>query len=126
MLQTIINDVFAIFERTFLNGDWVALLIAFGSVLVAALVMRRATQVGAMTLLALVLFVLGWFLRGVFRGAAPETTTAQAAGNRVMDQINMQWAQFMDMEAGTLLAYFIAFMLLILLIFGVKSVVARG
>ena len=32
----------------------------------------------------------------------------------------------MDMQAGTLLAYFIAFMLLIVMIFGLKSVVSRG
>ncbi|MEM8770192.1 MAG: hypothetical protein AAGD92_00960 [Pseudomonadota bacterium] len=129
MIDTIVNDVSAIFSSTFMNGDWIALLIAFGSVLVAALVMKRATQIGAMTLLGLVLFVIGWFMRGVLRGPFPESeagAAAAATGNRMLAQINAQWAQFMGMEAGTLLAYFITFMLLIMMIFGVKSVVQRG
>ena len=37
----------------------IALAIAFGSVLVASLLMRRGTQIGSMTLFALVLFALG-------------------------------------------------------------------
>ena len=73
MIEMIINDVSGIFRTTFLNGDWVSLAIAFGSVLVASLVMQRLTQIGSMTLLALTLFVLGGYLRGVLRSAAPET-----------------------------------------------------
>lgn len=127
MLETIINDVSAIIQSTFLNGDWMGLLIAFGSVLIAALIMRRASQIGAMTLLALVLFVLGWFFRGAFLQApAAAEDAAAVTGGRIMSQIDAQWGQFMGMEAGTLLAYFIAFMLLILLLFGVKAAVSRG
>ena len=80
MLETVINDVAGIFRSTFLNGDMIALTIAFGSVVVASLVMRRGTQIGSMTLLALILFAIGGYLRGYFRGAAAETTYGHLAG----------------------------------------------
>ncbi len=125
MLETIINDVTRIFEGVFLDGDLIALVIAFGSVVVAAIIMRRPTQIGSMTLLGLVLFVVGGYLRGLFRGPAPEDTAATATANRAVNQIEYSWMQFMDMQAGTLLAYFIAFMVLIFVLFGLKSVLVR-
>lgn len=122
MLETMIDDVTGIFETTFLNGDMIALVIAFGSVLVASLLMRRGTQIGSMTLLALVLFAIGGYLRGYFRGASPEATTY---GDRAVNQLEASWGYFMNLQAGTLLAYFIAFMFLILVLFGVRSVFSR-
>ena len=123
MLETVINDVAGIFRTTFLNGDMIALVIAFGSVLVASLVMRRGTQIGSMTLLALVLFAVGGFLRGYFRGIPAAETTS---GDRAVSQLNLMWSHFMNLQAGTLLAYFIAFMFLILILFGVRSVFGRS
>lgn len=123
MLESVINDVTGIFRGTFLNGDILALVIAFGSVLVASLVMRRGTQIGSMTLLALVLFALGGFLRGYFRG----TPSAEATyGDRAVWQMQTMWDHFMTLQAGTLLAYFIAFMFLILVLFGVRTVFGRS
>ncbi len=122
MLETVINDVAGIFRSTFLNGDMIALTIAFGSVVVASLVMRRGTQIGSMTLLALILFAIGGYLRGYFRGAAAETTY----GDRAVSQLDASWGYFMDLQAGTLLAYFIAFMFLILLLFGVRTLFGRA
>lgn len=122
MLETIINDVSGIFRATFLTGDWIALLIAFGSVLVASLVMQRGTQIGSMTLLALVLFAIGGFLRGYFRGAPPEGATQ---GDRAVMQLETSWLHFMNLQAGTLLAYFIAFMFLILVLYGMRSILGR-
>ena len=121
MLETVINDVAGIFRTTFLNGDMIALAIAFGSVLVASLVMRRGTQIGSMTLLALVLFAIGGFLRGYFRGAAPQATY----GDRAVSQLEASWGHFMSLHAGTLLAYFIAFMFLIILLYGVRTLINR-
>lgn len=124
MLETMFADTIRIFHTTFLNGDWVGLGIAFGSVLLAALFMQRGTQIGSMTLLALVLFVLGGFGRAMLArpadGVAPEVTGARAAA-----QVEASWAQFMNMQAGTLVAYFIAFMVLIIALFGLKAVVRR-
>ncbi len=122
MLETIINDVSGIFRATFLAGDWIALLIAFGSVLVASLFMQRGTQIGSMTLLALVLFAVGGFFRGYFRGAPTDGATQ---GDRAVTQLETSWLHFMDLQAGTLLAYFIAFMFLILVLFGMRSVIGR-
>lgn len=122
MLETVINDVTGIFRATFLSGDWIALLIAFGSVLVASIMMRRGTQIGSMTLLALVVFAIGGYLRGYFKGVPAETTTY---GSRAVSQLEASWAHFMNLQAGTLLAYFIAFMALILVLFSLRSVISR-
>ncbi|MBI1391870.1 MAG: hypothetical protein GC152_03925 [Alphaproteobacteria bacterium] len=122
MLQTILNDVFGIIRGVFLHGDVISLAIAFGSVVIAALIMQRASQIGAMTLLALFLFVIGSFLRAVVGGGPAEMSTADVAGA----QLNASWSQFMNLQASSLLAYFIAFMVLILVFFAAKSVVSRG
>lgn len=122
MLETIINDVAGIFRATFLTGDWIALIIAFGSVLVASLVMQRGTQIGSMTLLALVLFAIGGFLRGYFRGVPAE---GASSGDRAVVQLESSWMNFMNLQAGHLLAYFIAFMFLILILYGMRSVLGR-
>jgi len=121
VLETVINDVAGIFQSTFLNGDMIALMIAFGSVLAASLLMRRGTQLGSMTLLALVLFAIGGFLRGYFRGAP----TGQTYGDRAVSQLEASWGYFMNLQAGTLLAYFIAFMFLIILLYGVRTLINR-
>ena len=126
MLESIASDVGNVIEVTFFSGDWIALLIAFGSVVVAALLMQRGTQIGSMTLLALVLFVIGGFLRRLFTGPVPENTTAEQTGSITANLLESMWAGFMSMSAGMLLAYFIAFMILILVVFGVKSVLSRG
>lgn len=123
MLETMLNDVLSVLRSTFLNGDWISLLIAFGSVIVAALVMRRGTQIGSMTLLALVLFAIGGYLRGLFAGP---TTGNDVTGGALVNQLEISWASFMGLTAATLLAYFIAFMVLIFVIFGAKTVFGRG
>ena len=124
MLETIINDVLGVMRGTFLNGDWISLLIAFGSVVLASLVMRRGTQIGSMTLLALVLFAVGGYLRGVFAGPTPEG--GSVTGARLVSQLEVSWSSFMGLTAATLLAYFLSFMLLIFLLYGAKSVFGRG
>jgi len=122
MIEMIMSDVSSIFRNTFLNGDWVSLAIAFGSVLVAALIMRRGTQIGSMTLLALVLFVIGCFFRGLLAAPAEIGVT----GGRALGQMEANWTQFMSMQAGTLLAYFVTFMLLIFALFAIKSAISRS
>ncbi len=125
MSDTIIGDVQAILQATFLRGDWISLALAFGSVLAAALMMRRGGQIGSMTLLALVIFAIGSFLRG-FLGASGGEASVSATGQRAANQLEASWGQLMNLQAGTLLAYFLAFMVLIFVIFGLKSVLNRG
>ena len=124
MLETILNDVLQTIRATFLGGDLVAIAIAFGSVIVAALMMRRSTQIGSMTLLALTLFALGGYLRGVIAGPVGEE--AAVTGGRLAGQLQSSWGLFMNMTAASLLSYFLAFMLLIIVIFGAKSIFSRG
>lgn len=128
MLETILNDVIGVFKSTFMGGDIISIVIAAGAVVIAAFVMQRGTQIGSMTLLALVLFAFGGFVRGVMRGpvASDGGSVASQTGGRAVNQINASIGQFYDLSAGGLLAYFIAFMLLIFLVFGVKAALNRG
>jgi len=126
MLQTIMNEVTSIFQSTFMSGDWIGLAIAVGAVLVAALIMQRGTQIGSMTLMALILFAFGGYMRGVFHAPAAEDGGASVSGTTFMNQMDASWAQFSGLQAGTLLAYFIAFMLFILTLFALKAMVSRG
>ncbi len=123
MLAELLNEMLAILRATFLHGDWISLLIAFGSVIVAALMMRRGTQIGSMTLMALTLFAIGGYLRNLFAGPTPEGGTV--TGGRMVSQFNASLGQFMDLTAGNLLGYFMAFMLLILVLFGLRSILSR-
>ncbi len=124
MLASIVNDVVGVFSATFMSGDWTAIAVAVISVLAAVMVMRRGTQIGSMTLLALVVFAIGCYLRGYFMQTP--AGSAMVDGNRVVGQLQSSWLEFSGLQAGTLLAYFIAFMVLILVLFSLKSIFARG
>ncbi len=125
MFQAIINDVMAVIRVIFLSGDWATLLIALGAIIISAVIMRRGTQIGSITLLALVLFAIGGYLRAFLAGpSAAEGGIPQAS--RASNQLEASWFEFSNLQAGTLFAYFIAFMIMILLFFVVKSVIARG
>jgi hypothetical protein len=128
MLETILNDVIGVLKATFMGGDMIGMVIAGGSIAIAAFLMQRGGQIGSMTLMALVLFAFGGFLRGVMRGPVNSDggSVASQTGGRAVSQVNASIAQFYELSAGNLLAYFIAFMLLILLVFGVKSALSRG
>ena len=128
MFETILSDVIGVFRSIFTSGDMIGLGLALGAVAIAAFMMQRGTQIGSMTLLALVIFALGGFIRGVMRGpvASDGGSVAAQTGSRAAGQLNQSWANFYNMEAGTLLAWFIAFMVLIFLVFGVKAALNRG
>lgn len=122
MLHLIMNDVVSVLNATFLTGDWIALAIASISVLAAALLMQRGGQIASMTLLALFLFALGGYARSFLM--APGTSEGSSI-SRLSGQFESSLSQFMDMQAGALLAYFLAFMVLIMLLFGLKSALSR-
>lgn len=123
MLETILNDVLGVLRGTFIYADWISILIALSSVLVAAVTMRRSGQIGSMTLLALTLYAVGGYLRGVFAGPAPEG--GAVTGGRLAGQLESSWSIFMGLTASTLLAYFLAFMFLILVFFSAKALLSR-
>lgn len=122
MLHSIMNDVVGVLNATFLTGDWIALAIASVSVLAAALLMQRGGQIASMTLLALFLFALGGYVRAFLLapGAAEGSSISRLSG-----QFESSLSQFMNMQAGALLAYFLAFMVLIMLLFALKSALSR-
>ena len=123
MIEAIFYDVIGALRATFVGGDWLSLLIAFGSVIAAALLMKRTGQIASMTLLALALFAFGGYLRGLFAGAASE---AGMTGARVAQQFEASLSIFMAMTASTLLAYFLAFMVMILIFFGARALFSRS
>ena len=110
---------------TFLSGDWTSIAVAVISVLIAVLVMRRGTQIGSMTLLALSVFAIGCYLRSYFMRAAPGEALS-VDGARVASQLEASWMEFSALSAGTLLAYFLAFMVVIMVLFGLRSIFGRG
>ncbi len=123
MLAAIVDDVVGIFRATFMSGDWTAIAVAVISVLIAVMVMRRGTQIGSMTLLALAVFAFGCYLRGYFMQPAPAGGVVD--GNRVVGQLEASWLEFSSLQAATLLSYFIAFMVLILALYSLKAIFAR-
>lgn len=120
MLDALLNDIVGIIRATFLGGEWLSLAIAFGAVLLAALVMQRPSQIGTMTVLALVLFILGNFINTAITGGA-----TAPVGSRLASEAQSLWAQFLSLQVRSLLAYFLAFMVLVLGLFSLKALVSR-
>ncbi|MBT8471358.1 MAG: hypothetical protein HKN14_04915 [Marinicaulis sp.] len=121
MLETIINDVVNVMQGTFMTGDWTALAVAIGSVLIAVAMMQRGAQIGSMTLLALVIFVIGCIGRGMYLASQATDGAAPSLAAR----LESSYLEFANLQAGTILAYFIAFMSVLLVLFAAKSLVAR-
>lgn len=124
MLETVFEDVIYIIQSTFLQGDMISIGIAVGSILLAAIMMQRSGQIGSMTLLALTFFVAGGLVRTLL-SPPPEELAGRVTGERAAQTVESGLAQFYDMNAGGVLAYFIGFMLVILVLFTVKSILRR-
>lgn len=120
MQDGIFHDVISTMQSTFLKGDLASLLIAFGAVLIAAFLMRRSGQIASMTMLALGLFAVAGIFRGAFSGNMAGTGPGDWA-QRFVGEVRDGWASLMDMRAGALIALFIAFMLVIFLVYLVRS-----
>ena len=99
----IFADVRQIFEAVFLQGDLVSLAIAIGSVIIASMVMRRAGQIGAMTLLALFLFFGGCFVRGLLSAPA---TGGGSIGGRATGQFEAGWGAVHEYASGRFIGVF--------------------
>lgn len=125
MVEGVFNDLVGAFRSIFLSGDTIGLVIALGAVVVCSFLMKRGSQIGSMTLLALVLFAFGGFVRAVMRSPSGGDGVA-GLGSRAARQVQASIDQFMSMTAGSLLVYFILFMLLIFIVFGVRSALSNG
>lgn len=122
MLDSFINDVIGVFRNTFLGGDLLGIGIAFGAVLIAAMMMRRTGQIGSMTMVALILFAIG----GIARCVTLAAPGGVALGGRIISQFQASWAELMALPTGGLLAYFGAFMAAVLIFYALKSLLSRG
>ena len=120
MFEALLSDTLDLVNATFLKGDAVSMGIAFGSVLIAAALMKRGSQLSSMTFLALSLFAAGGYLRSVFSG------TRRITADRLIDRLEDSLEQFLDLTTATSLSYFLGFMGLILLFYVAKSLFARG
>ena len=84
--------------------------------------MRRGTQIGSMTLLALVLFALGCIARGFYLASQ---ASDGSEGPSFMGRLEASYMEFASLQAGTIFAYFLGFMLILLVLFALKSLIAR-
>lgn len=121
MLQTLMEDTINIAQNTFMTGDLTALGVAIISVLIAAGIMQRGTQIGSATLLALLIFAAGCIGRGFY--LASQATNG--ASTDIVGRLESSYLEFANLQAGTLLAFFLAFMAVLLVLFLLKSLVTR-
>ena len=119
-MQDLLNEITSALRAVFLGGDHVSLVIALAAVLIAAFAMRRSTQIGAMTLFALLLFAGGTFFAGLVTGA-PKGATLSQWGARFVAELNGGLDRILDMRAGALIALFAAFMIVLFLAFLIRS-----
>lgn len=98
------------------------MLTAFGSVALGALFMQRVGQLIGITALALTLFVAGSAARTLLAGQSAAETSLSG---RAVQQVETGVGSLLNMQTGALLAYFLAFMLIILVLYILKSIVAR-
>lgn len=115
------NDTIAIVQSTFMSGDLTALGVAVVSVLIAVGVMQRGTQIGSITILALLIFAVGCIARGFYLASQATAGTAPD----IVGRLEASYLEFANLQAGTLLAYFLGFMAILLVLFALKSLVTR-
>lgn len=119
-MHDFLSEISGAIRSIFFGGNHVTLIVAFGAVLIAAFAMRRSSQIGAMTLFALVLFAVGTFATGLV-GGAPKGSTAPQWGQRFAAELNAGIERVMDMRAGALIAIFVAFMVVVFVVFLIRS-----
>ena len=125
MLETMIDAIVSAWRATFLGGDRVSLVIAMVAILVAVSAMKRSTQIGSVTILALLLYVAGKYAYAVFaRAPVVDDDAPLSPGARAASLVNQGWADLSAMSATTALAYFLAFMLVIWIVFALRSMVS--
>ena len=122
MIEAIFNDVVHAFRASFLSSDWRTIAIALGAAVIASFLMNRRGQIGSVTLLGLLLFAAGGILRGLFTPRGEGVSF----GERAIALVQGGMAQLLEMQAGLLIAYFIAFMVVILAMFGLRSAAGGG
>lgn len=117
MIEAFFNDIESAFRSSFFSNDWRTIAIALAAAAVAGLIMSRRGQMASVTLLALFLFAAGGFLRNLLAPRGEGVSLFDRAGTLVEAGV----MQILDMQAGLLIGYFIAFSVVVLAVFGLKS-----
>jgi len=116
MLEQIGTDIWSNVEAVFLSGDYVTGGMALVIAVFAAVVMNSFGQIINTTFGALVVFGLAQVVYGVATAEADVSTEAS---------IRASWDAFMAVSMGVLLVYFIAFFVVISIVYMIKSAFQR-
>lgn len=119
-MDFLIGDVRAAAESMFLSGNWIYLGMVIAAVLVGAASMRNLGQIICTSVLAMLVLAIIWI---VYRGATSEAPTAPGT---YMSQLESGWANLGAMTGSSLVAYLIAFAVVILVLFLARSLLSRG
>lgn len=122
MIEAVFNEIERAFRSSFFSNDWRTIVIALGAATIAGLIMGRRGQLVPVTGLALVLFAAGGLLRELFAPRAEGVTLFDRAGALIEGGI----MDIAAMPVGLLLGYFIAFAVVVLAVFGLKSAAGGG
>jgi len=122
VIEAFFNDIESAFRSSFFSNDWRTIAIALAAAAVAGLIMSRRGQMASVTLLALFLFAAGGFLRNLLAPRGEGVSLFDRAGTLVEAGV----MQILDMQAGLLIGYFIAFAVVVLAVFGLKSAAGGG
>ncbi|MEM6850987.1 MAG: hypothetical protein AAF527_04640 [Pseudomonadota bacterium] len=119
MVESFVADVMSILTTVFLSGDLVSTILAFVVAIGAAFTMNRFGQIWGVSLSALVIYGLLNLALGVFRVAGTDQPMT------IGQKIEASWSRFMGMTAGGLLGYFLAFLIVIVVVFLIRSAIKR-
>jgi len=108
--EDILNVVIGVFS----TEDMIQLGVLLAVMLLAGLFMPNIGSIVTTTFVALVLFALAMFVRGVVLDGQDAATLAE-----------MDWQNFLALEVKVLFAYAVAFAVVISVVFFVRSLVSR-
>lgn len=91
------------------------------AVVIAGSVMRRASQIAFVTLLAFFIYRAGRYAFGVLVKPAAVAEGALTAGERATALIRQGWCDLSVMSAVTAISYFLAFAAVIWIVFFIRS-----
>jgi len=116
MIQGILSDIVEIVTTVFMSGDMISTALAFAVAIGAAFTMNKFGQIWGVSLAALVIFGLLGLALAIVRGGGDIPVTSR---------LESGWNQFMNMTAGGLLGYFIAFVIVIGASFAIRAAIKR-
>lgn len=119
-MEGLIGDVRGAAESLFLSGNWVWLGMVIVAVLVGVAAMKNLGQVICTSVLAMLVLGIIWMLYG---GA---TSDAPTAPGTYVSELESGWANLGAMSGASLIAYLIAFAVVIVVLFLARSLLFRN